>query len=143
MGLIGIKIRIALKEKNIPEFVLRKQNKTNVDNTDKKTTRNETIIELPLKEPEEKNLLDKKLYSPNNLVFLIDVSKSMKDSSQLPWVKANIIEMISQLRAIDKISLMTYANGVQILTNGVSCNDKKMLFETIDTIKTRGSSLAA
>ena len=37
MGLIGIKIRIALKEKNIPEFVLRKQNKTNVDNTDKKT----------------------------------------------------------------------------------------------------------
>ena len=117
----------------VPENILSDSNVT-------KNTPNEPIIDPQLNEPYKKDLLDKKLYHPNNLVFLIDVSKSMKDSSQLPWVKANIVEMISQLRSIDKISLMTYAQGVQILTYGAPCSDKQILFDIIDTIKTRGST---
>ena len=122
-----------------PETDLHLPDNILIDSNVKKHTPNPKI-DTQIKEPETKDLLDKKLYHPNNLVFLIDVSKSMKDSSQLPWVKANIIEMISQLRSIDKISLITYANGVQILTYGAPCSDKKNLFEIIDTIKTRGST---
>jgi Mg-chelatase subunit ChlD len=84
--------------------------------------------------------LNTKYYAPNNLVFLIDVSKSMKNYNHLELIKKNIIEMIKHLRPNDQLTLMTYADGVKVLTNGRNCFNHFAMIKAVDTLITRGST---
>ena len=79
-------------------------------------------------------------FAPNNLIFLIDVSKSMKNYAHLDLIKKNIIEMIKHLRPSDQLSILTYADGINVLSNGRHCVDHHSMIQMVDTLVTRGST---
>ena len=96
-----------------------------------------TLAEIP-KELYNSTLLDERVYKPNNIVFLIDISGSMKEPEKLPLLKQSMVKLMEPIRAIDKITIVTYGTDVRIAVPTVSGNEKKRVLELIDTLKASG-----
>lgn len=77
-------------------------------------------------------------YKPNNILFLVDVSSSMRDSIKLPLMKLALHKLIDEVRKIDTITLVTYAYKVTVLKEAVSGADKKTLHALVDSLKAKG-----
>jgi Mg-chelatase subunit ChlD len=97
----------------------------------------ESVKEIP-KQPENSSLLDERVYKPNNIVFLIDISGSMKEPEKLPLLKQSMVKLMEPIRPIDKITIVTYGTDVRIAVPTVSGNEKKRVLELIDTLKASG-----
>ena len=82
--------------------------------------------------------LDNSTYKPNHIVFLIDVSGSMKEDNKLPLLKKAIGRLIEPLRSSDFISIITYADNVEILVSNTPGNKKTVLREAINSLKADG-----
>lgn len=82
--------------------------------------------------------LPETLYKPNNLLFLVDVSNSMKDSSKLPLLKLAMHKLIDDVRDIDHITLVSYADSIKILAENISGANKKELHAIVSNLKARG-----
>jgi len=80
---------------------------------------------------------------PANLVFLVDVSGSMNSPERLPLVKNTLKLLVDQLRPQDKVSLVTYASGTQIVLQPTSGNEKSIITSAIDQLKPGGSTAGA
>jgi Ca-activated chloride channel family protein len=63
---------------------------------------------------------------PANLVFLIDVSGSMQSPDKLPLVKESMRQLMSRLRADDRVAIVTYAgaSGLALASTPVSRKDE-------------------
>jgi Mg-chelatase subunit ChlD len=88
--------------------------------------------------PESKTELEKDLYKPNNIIFLVDVSSSMKDTNKLKVMQYALHYLIDALRETDKITVITYADSVRTLRNGISGADKTDLHTVVDLLKAKG-----
>jgi len=86
----------------------------------------------------DESLLDVDLYKPNNIVFLLDISSSMRDSSKLPVMQYAMEYLIRALRPNDVITIISYADSVKVLKEGVSGSNKKELYETVAKLKAKG-----
>ncbi|MBR2529149.1 MAG: von Willebrand factor type A domain-containing protein [Blautia sp.] len=75
-----------------------------------------------------------------NLTFLLDVSGSMADEDKLPLVQKAFGQLIDQLDEDDTVSLVTYANGVEVLLDGVSGSDKTQIRKAIDSLEAAGGT---
>lgn len=84
------------------------------------------------------NELDETLYKPNNIIFLVDVSSSMKDTNKLRVMQFALHHLIDALRPADKITFITYADSVRVLKNGVKGNAKQELNEVVNLLKAKG-----
>lgn len=84
------------------------------------------------------NELDVDLYKPNNIIFLVDVSSSMKDTSKLKVMQFALHHLIEVLRPSDKITFITYADTVKIIKEGITGKDKALLHEVVDQLKAKG-----
>lgn len=93
------------------------------------------VVKIPTENPNEISLLE---YKPNNILFLIDVSSSMKDSLKLPVMKAALHTLINAVREVDVITLVTYADSVKIIKEGVNGSNKKQLHDIVDGLKAKG-----
>jgi len=82
--------------------------------------------------------LPETLYKPNNLLFLVDVSNSMKDSLKLPLLKIAINKLIDNVRDIDFITLVCYADSVRILAENINGSKKEELHKIVNGLKARG-----
>jgi Mg-chelatase subunit ChlD len=90
----------------------------------------------PLDEdPNELSLLQ---YRPNNIIFLVDVSGSMRDSLKLPLMKEALYTLIDAMRDVDRITIMTYADSVKVLKEGISGTNKKEMNAVISAISPKG-----
>ncbi len=77
---------------------------------------------------------------PQNLVFLVDISGSMYDKNKLPLVKKSIGLLLEQLDERDTVSLVTYANGTEVVLEGVNGTEKEKIQETIDSLYASGGT---
>ena len=77
-------------------------------------------------------------YKPNNIVFLVDVSSSMKDSAKLPLMKEALFVLIDALRDMDRISFITYADTVTVLKESMKGSDKKEMKALVASFKGQG-----
>lgn len=84
--------------------------------------------------------LDRTQLPRSNLVFLIDVSGSMRGDNRLPLVKQAFKMLLNQLNEKDVVSIVTYASGVDVKLDGVKVKDKKKIIETIDALRAGGST---
>lgn len=75
---------------------------------------------------------------PNNLVFLIDVSSSMKGSEKLPLLKSSMRLLIGQLRPEDRVSIVVYAGATGLVLEPT--NNHIKIFEALDRLKAGGST---
>lgn len=77
-------------------------------------------------------------YKPNNILFLVDVSSSMKDSLKLPVMKKALHVLIDAVRDIDRITFVTYADSVKIIKENISGSEKTTLHNLVNNLKARG-----
>lgn len=92
---------------------------------------------------EEKTELNTVRYKPNHLVFIIDISGSMKDSGKLNYLKASMKDLIGIVRPQDRITLITYAYKVNLVFENYSGSDREAIFNAIDSLKAGGGSNGA
>ncbi|MBC7426345.1 MAG: VWA domain-containing protein [Bacteroidia bacterium] len=82
-------------------------------------------------------------YKSNNIVFLIDVSGSMKDSTKLKYLKTSMKQLISILRPQDFITIITYASTIKVPIENISGSNKGKLDSCIDKLVANGGSRGA
>jgi len=80
---------------------------------------------------------------PAHLVFLVDVSGSMNSAERLPLVKSTLNLLVEQLRPEDKVSLVTYAGGTQVVLEPTSGSEKAKISAAIERLKASGSTAGA
>ena len=80
-----------------------------------------------------------KLDEGSNLVFLIDVSGSMRDSNKLDLVKQALTLLTEQLTAKDTLSVCTYSDGEEIIIEGANPEaDRGRIIAALDRLEARG-----
>lgn len=103
----------------------------------------DTAIEEPPVVIEEKDTVSTQqlpvnLYAPNNVVFCIDVSVSMKQKGRLDLLKASMIELLNGLRPIDKLAIVTYASSTDIVLESNYVTNKAEIMQLIQDLTAGG-----
>lgn len=80
---------------------------------------------------------------PSNLVFLVDVSGSMSPPERLPLLKSSLKLLIKQLRPQDRVSLVTYASGTQVVLEPTSGAQQAKIMAALDNLHAGGSTAGA
>lgn len=75
---------------------------------------------------------------PMNLVFLIDVSGSMSDSIAL--IKSAFGALCEQLNSNDRVSIVTYANGVSTILDGAKGSDTQKIMSKVNSLRVGGGT---
>jgi Ca-activated chloride channel family protein len=78
-----------------------------------------------------------------NLVFLIDVSGSMKSPNRLPLVKQSLRLLVGQLRPDDRVAIAFYADKSGLALPSTSAREKAKILEAIDELSAGGSTNGA
>ena len=78
--------------------------------------------------------------SPNNLVFLIDVSGSMSSEDKLPLLQTAFSYLVSQLNENDTVSIVTYAGDERVVLDGCAGNKKETILDAINHLTSGGST---
>jgi len=106
-----------------PAEVTTKRPETVAWKTQTVTSKPETIEEpeaevQPREDPNSELPLSE--FKPNNLVFLVDVSTSMKHNGKLDLLKVAMIRLVDMLREVDRFTLISYAtdSGIILKTDG-------------------------
>lgn len=77
---------------------------------------------------------------PANLVFLIDVSGSMGSTNKLPLVKQALGLLTEELRAQDRVSIVTYAGGFQVALLPTSGDQKEKIMNVVNGLGSGGGT---
>lgn len=86
------------------------------------------------------NDIQYKQLPPANLVFLIDVSGSMDESNKLPLVKKTLRILTEQLRPQDKVTIVTYSSGEELVLTPTSGKDKDKILKVINSLQAGGAT---
>lgn len=84
--------------------------------------------------------LGKKELPPANLVFLVDVSGSMDEPNKLPLVQKTLRILTEQLRAQDRVTLITYSGDERVVLPPTSGAEKNTILRAIDNLQAGGST---
>lgn len=83
------------------------------------------------------------LYAPNNIVFCIDVSVSMKQEGRLDLLKASMIELLNGLRRIDRLAIVTYASSTDVVLRSDYVTNKAEITQLIQDLTAGGYTAGA
>jgi len=75
-----------------------------------------------------------------NLVFLIDVSESMRDANKLPLVKNALKALLQQLDERDRIAIVVYAGASGLVLESTSAADQQRILDALDRLRAGGST---
>lgn len=88
--------------------------------------------------PQDNALMPSSSYSPNNIVFLVDVSASMKQDKKMEMLKKAMKELTAVLRPIDRISLIGYNDSAFVIMPTTSGAETEQLKSSIDKLIPKG-----
>lgn len=103
-----------------------------------KSDEEETTISAEKFDKKKKNTLVGSL--PNNLILLLDISASMKQSGKLPILKKSLEHFLNIMREEDKVSLISYSGEAKVLISGATMQDKNTILDTLANLKSSGGS---
>ena len=98
-------------------------------------------IDPPVEPDSEQTLLEEN-YKPNNIVFLIDASTSMREGGKMDLLKVAMIQLLEPLRSIDYLSIVTYSGEATTLLQPTSGIEKATIQSSIENIPADGSTHA-
>jgi len=75
-----------------------------------------------------------------NLVFLIDVSRSMKSSDKLPLVKYGLERLVEALDARDRVSVVVYAGASGLVLDAVPGHRREEILGAIERLAAGGGT---
>ncbi len=84
--------------------------------------------------------IDRSTRPASNLIFLVDVSGSMKEPNRLPLVKWGLERLVEQLGENDQIALVVYASSTSVALPSTSCLKKAEIMRAIDSLNAEGST---
>ena len=76
----------------------------------------------------------------SNLVFLIDVSGSMDSADKLDLLKDSFEELVSHLDEDDRVSIVTYAGGEEVVLEGAHGDERREIMRAINRLRAEGST---
>ena len=77
-------------------------------------------------------------FKPSNIVFLVDVSKSMAYTGKLDLLKVAMINLAGMLRDVDQITVVSYADNANIILETMPGNNPDTIISIIQGLKARG-----
>ncbi len=84
------------------------------------------------------NDLPENLYAANNLIFLLDVSTSMKSGKKFLLLQQSVNNLALILRPIDNVSIITYSSDASVLLSGVSGAEKENIINAVQNLHPYG-----
>ena len=84
--------------------------------------------------------LDMEQAAPNNLVFLLDVSGSMRAANKLELVKPAFNLLVDQLRPQDRVAIVVYSGAAGLVLESTSGANKEKIREAIQRLQAGGST---
>lgn len=79
----------------------------------------------------------------SNIVYLIDVSGSMSGANRIGLVKTSLKLLTNNLRPQDKVAIVTYASGTQVLLPSTTGANRTKIKEAIDGLQSGGATAGA
>jgi Ca-activated chloride channel homolog len=79
----------------------------------------------------------------SNLVFLLDVSGSMRADNKLPLVKKAMKMLLKQLGEGDRVAIVVYASASGLVLDSTSCDKKEEILAALDKLQAGGSTNGA
>ncbi|HEX5755222.1 MAG TPA: VWA domain-containing protein [Arenimonas sp.] len=77
---------------------------------------------------------------PANLVFLIDTSGSMFSEDKLPLLKTSLRQLLPQLRAKDRISIVAYAGSAGLVLPPTPGDQRGVIEDALERLQAGGST---
>ena len=84
--------------------------------------------------------IDLRTAPANNLVFLLDVSGSMRSPDKLPLVQASMRLLVNELREEDRVAIVVYAGAAGLVLPSTPGSDKARILAAIDALEAGGST---
>jgi len=75
-----------------------------------------------------------------NFVFLIDISGSMYTTDKLPLLKKGLVTMLDYMKPDDRIAIVTYADGEELLLESTPVSEKAKIKKAINKLSAYGST---
>ncbi|RYY93043.1 MAG: VWA domain-containing protein, partial [Chitinophagaceae bacterium] len=79
-------------------------------------------------------------YKANNIVFLLDLSNSMKIARRMTLLKNAMRPLIDALRPVDRVSLYRFGDRTERLFDVPSLNNPKRLLGLVDSLRVQGEA---
>jgi Ca-activated chloride channel family protein len=104
---------------------------------------NEVVADPKQEIPVELAQLDKNDFSedhfnPINVVFVLDISASMKQGDKIELMKYSLKQLTTMLRPQDKMAIVTYATETMVLLPPTSGADKDKINKEVEALKASG-----
>jgi len=77
-------------------------------------------------------------FLPNQIIFLLDVSASMKQKERLELVKVAFKDLFEMLRPQDRVSLITFSSESDVILENIKGTDKTDLSSVVNELKAEG-----
>ena len=104
-----------------------------------KVQKADSLIEIPTALSElDKNNFSETYFKPVNVVFVLDISSSMKQNGKLELMKYALIQLVNMLRTEDKISIITYSSEAKVLISKTSGANKEKITAEVSALKAAG-----
>ena len=84
--------------------------------------------------------IDKAQRPPTNLVFLLDVSGSMRASNKLPLVQQSMRLLVEEMTEDDRVSIVTYASNAGVQLQSTLGSKKQEILNAINGLRAGGST---
>ncbi len=95
---------------------------------------------IPSDKPDTSILFQPETHRTNNIVFLLDISHSMAESRKMVLLKKAMYRLAQQLRPTDRISIVTFGSGVEVLLNPQFVKSKADIFDAIQMLSANGGA---
>jgi len=89
-----------------------------------------------------RNVAEKRL-PPCNLTFLIDRSGSMNCNNGMSLLKSGLNMLVDKLRDKDRVSIVTYASGTEVLLGSTPGSEKVKIHEVVNSLTASGCTYGA
>ncbi|MCA9042677.1 MAG: von Willebrand factor type A domain-containing protein, partial [Planctomycetaceae bacterium] len=77
---------------------------------------------------------------PASLVFLIDVSGSMRADNKLPLVQQSLLMLTKEMREDDQVSIVTYSNNANVVLDCANGAEHELIEQSIAQLSASGST---
>jgi Ca-activated chloride channel homolog len=81
---------------------------------------------------------DESYFKDVNVIFVIDISSSMKNGEKMNLMKYSLNQLVSKLRPRDNMGMVTYANTADVFQTPTSGSNKESLKSSITSLKPSG-----
>lgn len=84
--------------------------------------------------------LNRELFASNNIVFLIDVSSSMRSQGKMDRLRSAMLQLLSHLRDIDNLTLITYSTRAETVFQGLPGTARDSIAGVVAALNGRGNT---